>query len=128
LELAADVLKEMDEDGSGEISFEEFSRWWKEYKQRKSKGMFRGLFGKRKKSAKTEAPKEAEPPVQQEVQPRLFGVSLSSLLGNEPAGSSSPAVVRALFERLDGVFGTLAVDEFCPDDGPSQLAAACQQR
>jgi hypothetical protein len=120
LELAAGVLKEMDEDGSGEISLEEFSKWWKEYKQKKSKGMFRGLFGKRKKPAKNEPrQKETAQPL-----PRFFGASLGSVLGQEPPGSSTPAFVRVLMERLDGVIGKLTVEQI----NQSQQAVDSQRR
>jgi hypothetical protein len=121
LELASGVLKEMDEDGSGEISLEEFSTWWKEYKQKKSKGMFRGLFGKRKRPATNEPrQKETAQPL-----PRFFGASLGSVLGHEPPGSSIPAFVRALMERLDGVIGTLTVEQINP---PSQQAVDTRRR
>eukprot|EP01043_Picozoa_sp_COSAG02_P047892 COSAG02_NODE_4639_length_5141_cov_6.191591_4_plen_146_part_00 len=121
LELAAGVLKEMDEDGSGEISLEEFSTWWKEYKQKKSKGMFRGLFGKRKRPATTSEPRQKETA---QPLPRFFGASLGSVLGHEPPGSSIPAFVRALMERLDGVIGTLTVEQL----NPSQQAVDSRRR
>ena len=120
LELASGVLKEMDEDGSGEISLEEFSKWWKEYKQKKSKGMFRGLFGKRRKPAKTE-PRENETA---QPLPRFFGASLGSVMANEPPGSSTPAFVRSLMERLDSVISTLTTEQI----KPSQQATDSRRR
>ena len=50
-------MAEMDEDGNGDVDFEEFVKWWKEVG---SKGFFSGLsFGwlKNKKASETEADK-----------------------------------------------------------------------
>ena len=86
LELAADILKEMDEDGSGEISLEEFSKWWKEYKQKKSKGMFRGLSAN--------ARSENEPHKKKQAAVASFLCASLACTGQEPPGSSTPAFVR----------------------------------
>lgn len=132
LELAGDVLKEMDDDNSGEISFDEFSRWWKEYKQKKSKGMFRGLFGKRKKAPKAdEKPQETEADVVEAPnpsKPQLFGRSLVSVLAAESASASTPAFVQALFKGIHAGFAkNMPADQLFPG-APSQMATACRLR
>ena len=106
LDLAGDVLKEMDEDKSGSISYDEFAKWWKDHRAKKSKGMFRGLFGKRKKAKSDEAQ-----PAPAAAAPQLFGRSLVSLMGKEPDTASVPAFVQFLFDRIDDWPGSLAAEQ-----------------
>lgn len=44
LEMAVEILADMDDDNSGEIDFAEFSMWWKAYRKKTSQGLFGGLF------------------------------------------------------------------------------------
>jgi hypothetical protein len=91
--MAAELLREMDEDQSGEVSFEEFHKWWKDRKSKKPKGMCGGLF-KRKKAAKSSATAV--------VGNVVFGQSLQAL----PIGTVGvPLFVEELIARFEQLCG-----------------------
>ena len=108
----------MDEDGSGEISLEEFEMVEGVQAEEEQRDV-PSLFANAKSQRKRTATKRNRQPL-----PRFFGASLGSVLGQEPPGSSTPAFVRVLMERLDSAIGKLTVNPI----HPSRQAVDSQHR
>ena len=87
--MAENLLKDMDEDNSGTVSFDEFSLWWAQNKNKKSKGRFASLF-KRKKGAKRQ-------PVPKQKSDILFGDNLQQLAED----GRIPQFLKIIVERFD---------------------------